>query len=329
MDSAQLSQTLVTIDLRQEMVPGKNIIWCASFQIAWNALLDEIVKGQLEVEGAPVAVRSLNQKPFGRDELSRQSYLARAGLKREGVIDKVAQELKDRFNGASGFDLTLQNPDDILVFAYLWKDVIFFNRFENLTAPLLFQGRSPVAAFGVEKYTAEADMEKRAQQVTVLDYADENDFIISLRSTDPEDELILAKVEPQATFLETIEEVLRRSKALAPLPLEVNDVLRIPKFDFKLQYYDTEIVGKKFLNAGAKGYAIGKAVQAIRFKLNDRGARPKSGTAPVTQGQSFSSQEDIRAFIFDKQFLLCLKQKNARYPYCALWVDNAELLIKR
>jgi len=33
--------------------------------------------------------------------------------------------------------------------------------------------------------------------------------------------------------------------------------------------------------------------------------------------------------IFDKPFLFCLKEKNGKYPYFAMWVDNAELMLKK
>jgi hypothetical protein len=38
--------------------------------------------------------------------------------------------------------------------------------------------------------------------------------------------------------------------------------------------------------------------------------------------------EQLREFVFDKPFLLCLKEKEAKYPYLAIWVDNSELLVK-
>ena len=33
--------------------------------------------------------------------------------------------------------------------------------------------------------------------------------------------------------------------------------------------------------------------------------------------------------IFDKPFLIILERANAKMPYFALWVDNAELLVRR
>ena len=61
----------------------------------------------------------------------------------------------------------------------------------------------------------------------------------------------------------------------------------------------------------------------IRFKLNEKGSilksearlKDKLGRRPL-------------AIIFNKPFLIYLKQKDAQYPYFAMWVDNSELLMK-
>ena len=35
-----------------------------------------------------------------------------------------------------------------------------------------------------------------------------------------------------------------------------------------------------------------------------------------------------RYFVFSQPFMLYLKEKNAKYPYLAIWVNNPEFLIK-
>jgi hypothetical protein len=34
-----------------------------------------------------------------------------------------------------------------------------------------------------------------------------------------------------------------------------------------------------------------------------------------------------RLFHFDQPFLICLKRRDADYPFFLMWVDNAELLV--
>jgi hypothetical protein len=41
------------------------------------------------------------------------------------------------------------------------------------------------------------------------------------------------------------------------------------------------------------------------------------------------SLHSLAAGGLETAFLICLKQKSDRYPYFALWVGNAELLVKR
>jgi hypothetical protein len=62
------------------------------------------------------------------------------------------------------------------------------------------------------------------------------------------------------------------------------------------------------------------AKQAVRFRLDETGAVLKSETllaASLTQ----------RNLVFDKPFLIYMKRGNAKAPYFALWVGNAELLV--
>lgn len=39
-------------------------------------------------------------------------------------------------------------------------------------------------------------------------------------------------------------------------------------------------------------------------------------------------EQPPKKLIFDRPFLLYLKEKDGKYPYFALWVDNPELLVK-
>lgn len=64
------------------------------------------------------------------------------------------------------------------------------------------------------------------------------------------------------------------------------------------------------------------AMQVIRFRLDRNGAE-------------LASQAKIHAkpapteFVFDQPFLLSIKKRGAQHPFFVMWVDNAELLVKR
>jgi hypothetical protein len=71
---------------------------------------------------------------------------------------------------------------------------------------------------------------------------------------------------------------------------------------------------------------VADAVQFIKFLLNEEGARLRSEMAMTMRCMAFV-QEEPRRFIFDKPFLVYLKQ-GGKQPYFAAWIANTELMKK-
>lgn len=353
--SQDLSRTSVTAHLEAEIVAGRNLVYCASFQIAWDELLDTIVGDPLELQGNPLTARVLNKRLIGKGDIANDCYLAMAGLGRDGIAERVYQALRDRFNRSPGLDLTLSSPDDILAYAFLQKRIPFDAEFEAFGDPLPFCDGVLVEAFGVDAPST------AAEQVVVLDYRHADDFVIKLQGS-PEvdamlefgilvdharitDDIILAKVRPQPTLLETVQSVLARSseegrkKALreaagavrdarelfSPRLNQGSEVLRIPKIDLEVLHRYSELVNRQLLNQGFEDYFIAEALQAIKFRLDERGA-DLSSEAAIEMTLGYVAQP--RQFVFDKPFLLCLKERESQVPYLAIWVDNSEFLVR-
>jgi hypothetical protein len=53
-------KTTVSATLDVPHRPGQNLIWCSTFQLAWNAMGLERVKEALRLEGTPALERALN-----------------------------------------------------------------------------------------------------------------------------------------------------------------------------------------------------------------------------------------------------------------------------
>lgn len=75
-------------------------------------------------------------------------------------------------------------------------------------------------------------------------------------------------------------------------------------------------------NPKLDGMPIFRASQNIRFKLDETGANLETKSDINAAGVA------SRSFIFDQPFLVLLIQKGAKQPYFALWVGNAELLVR-
>jgi hypothetical protein len=348
-----LSRTSITAHLEAEIVAGRNVVYCASFQIAWDELLDKIIGEPLELQGDPLTARMLNKRLVGKADIAKDCYLAMAGLERDGIVGRVHQALRETFNRSPGLDLTLNSPDDILAYAFLEKSIPFDTEFEAFCDPLPFCDGVLVEAFGVEEPST------AAEQVVILDYRHADDYVIKLQGS-PEvdamlefemladrpriaDDIILAKVRPQPTLLETVQSVLARSSEegrekalreatqagrdilmrLSPKLDQGSEVLQIPKIDLEVLHRHSELVNKQLLNLGFEDYFIAEALQAVKFRLDEKGA-DLSSEAAIEMTLGYVAQR--RQFIFDRPFLLCLKERESQVPYLAIWVDNSEFL---
>ena len=324
--STELNSTIITSYLQNEIAIGKNLVFCSTFQIAWNILSDEIIKEPLQLSDHPEMEQMLNQRLTGAKDISGDDYLAMAGLNRDRIVEKIKQTLKIKFNKDPGIDIELYGPDDILAYAFLLKDLKFNEEFESLDTPISFKGEAPINGFGIKQYSSDEAHKKIGEQVEILDYLNNDDFILRLKSIAPRDEIILAKIKPGKTLLETVDSVFSRIENKDAVSLQKGDTLQMPKLDFDILREYTEIIGKNVLNKGFNGYSVLQAIQAIRFRLNEKGALLKS-EAVIEMARSFSDAP--KYLIFNQPFLLCLKEKTGKYPYFVMWIDNAELLMRK
>lgn len=334
--STTLKATAFTAALNAKIAQGKNLLFCSTFQLAWDSLKSGIIKNKVQLSGNPPLAQELNKSAIPQKDISAESYLATAGYKKDGIIGKINKSLKSKFGieAPSLKESELIRPDDVMAYAFLYKNLKFKKEFEGLTDPIIFNdGKNSVKvkSFGIKKFEYNDKYAELAKQVCVVYYKNDNDFVIKLNSTSPKDEIILAKVAPQATLGGTIEGVNKCAAntpgANGSLALKSGDTLQIPKLDFDILHNYKELEGKGVLNKGFEDYFIAKALQSIRFRLNEKGALLKSEAKIVMTKGAFMGEEH-KNLVFDKPFLLCLKEKGAKYPYLAIWVDNAELLVK-
>lgn len=322
--SDQLTQTKFTSYLQTNIPEGTNLLYCSTIQLAWNELCDDFVSGQLLLEGEPSEEKMLNERLTGKNDISEDSYLVMVGTEKDGITEKIKEAMKKKFNRAPSIPINLQSPMDVLAYAYLSKDLKFEDKFENIPEPVLFNTRTPVKAFGIIDYD-----KNLADQVTIYDYNNQDDFVLGLKSSSPDDEIILAKIIPKKTLLETIDFVFSRIQTgNSPSDIKAGETLKIPKLNFDIIHQYAELQNRNFLNKGFEDYFIRGVVQSIRFRLDEKGALLRSEAALQIGGGMPRDYSIPRKFIFDKPFFLCLKEKEAKYPYFAIWIANAELLLK-
>jgi len=330
--------TTISLHLDEDIGLSNNLLYCASFQMAWNIMRDQIIKGDIILEPETLFVRNLNRQLLGKKDISSDSYVAVAGELSKDLVARTNKELQDKFGDQAvhGFNIPQGTSNDrqLIAYAFLYKNLEFPTEFEKLDDPITFTAngdKTLVKGFGVKSFSSsKRHHEKLSQQVAVFDYRNENDFILLLTSKSVDDQIILAKVVPDKTLLQTYASVLHRVDKVKASELRDGETLRIPKIDFDITHSFSELENKRVMNKGWEGWFIAKAAQDIRFKLDEKGAVLKSrGFLSMMKAEAPPSMKKPRNFVFDKPFLVCLKQKNGDYPYFAMWLSNPELFIAK
>ncbi|WP_199397087.1 hypothetical protein [Geomonas propionica] len=330
--------TAIVAHMEEAIKPGRNLIYCTSFQKAWNRLHDDIIKGDVLLASQPATAQQLNKQLLHPEDLSKDAFVAEAAPWTPELVARIKRELQEKFGDeASGYSI----PDPpagrqrIMAYAFLYKHLEFPIKFERLEHPVEFcagNTETPVKAFGVDVASSNEELHQKLRgQVSVLYYRNEDQFALSLTSKSADDEIILAKIAPGTDLLQTYRSVMMNAKKAHPTALEDGEPLQVPKLDFDLTHHFRELEKQEILNEGWKSWYFETAEQQIKFKLDETGAivksRVKIGLAMKEEAPA--PVQVPRRFIFDKPFLICLKQKNGHVPYFSMWVNNAELLVKQ
>jgi hypothetical protein len=320
-----LKATIVSASLDVPIASGTNLLWCGTFQLAWNEAAEFLGEDIQFKEDAPL-VAALNRKEFTKDALDEASYVVGGGFPTSDSLARIRTDLRQKFGAGLEPQLLPQTNSDLVLFFYacLLKDLAFEKHFQRIEHPLVF-GTNSVAAFGIERHYP--DPRPLWQQVIVRDYRNTNNFVIELQTKSSADQLILAKVPANGTLADIVKEVCQRAMLIPTNRIEFLRLL-VPKTDFSLRRTYTEILGKHLVlkkTAKWNDLPIVAAEQITRFRLDEKGALLKSESS-IAAAES-SPAVEMAELVFDQPFLVLLQRVGAKVPYFALWVDNAELLV--
>jgi len=266
----------------------------------------------------------LNKQSITKEHLNENSYIALAGFIEDGILHEIENSLQNKFQGMASPVLlkeVVQFPSGPVAYSYFFKTLPFVWAFERLDHPFNRFGSS-LTAFGIMQFSNEQLNEVRAaSQLSIYDYRNEDDYIIELKTRSSEDQLLLAKLPPQISLLETVKCVLNRYNNSEPKELSLMTSMIIPIINFDITRTYRELYNKQIIsnNKRLNGSGLVLAKQRIRFKLDETGATVFSeGTMYAGSG--------VGHVIFDKPFLVLLKKSGSSMPYFALWIANSDLL---
>lgn len=326
------SGTIFTPVLDAKIDKSKNLIYCSTFQLAWNHLAHDVIKDTVEIKDAPDYISKLNSMINLPPCVSEDAYIAIAGLVKDNVINKTKKLLSEKF-GENLFDLIgHQNFDsnDIFAFSYLFKNLPFEKIFEKINGHIMeFDGKkSVVKAFGIEK---DKQLEKLVN-VVCFNYKNNDQFIITLKTKSNTDEVVISTIPPEETLEKTY---IKTRNYFQYFEKNVDSAdhftrkiggrglfLAIPKIDFNIRYNFDKMNNKQILNKNFKNYFNTASMQGIRFKMNEKGVILKSYSF-------FCYSTGIPlSLIIKGPFFVYLRDKNHNTPYFMAYIGNDELLIK-
>ena len=212
-DSAKLERTVIVPTLDMPMPPGKNVIWCSSFQVAWNYMKDDVVKEPIKVANAQAVADRLNNAPQSEADLDPESFYAAAGFVPE-VTARIQREMAAKFPTVPKpeFDVA---PGWAVAYAYLAAGAKFTIPFFENDEPFEFEDSSgkktAVTSFGLRGKDTWA-YEELHRQVAVLYCKTDgrgppSQFVVDpCRTSDP-NQVILACIPTKASLAEMLSDL--------------------------------------------------------------------------------------------------------------------------
>jgi hypothetical protein len=345
--STDLHDLVVVPTLDTPAPVGKSVLWCSSFQLAWNQLRNDIVNEPVRLANAQEIADRLNRAPQSVDDIAPDSVFAVAGFERDGIREKIRLSMAQRFPG-SPIPAIPGGPDAIVAFAHLAADVKYQFPFHVWAKPLSFvdsRGRTtPVRCFGIPPFDYRIP-EEVVNQVRVLfaptTHGQLSEFAIDLSSKSQPNQIVLALLKPALSLTDTLAEVQKRIdsfQARIQLNPKFKDELLhhdervlVPAMNWRIAHGFSELEGpdKSLLNDCCRKQFIAQAYQDIEFKLDANGATVSSNAhlaVTTTMKNPDLQPRPDTAFFFDRPFLIYLKKRDAKHPFFVMWVNDAELL---
>ena len=310
--------------------------WCGTFQLVWNDMKNEVVKKDIVFNPQFDMVKNLNKEDFNESMLSEDYYFKIYGLKSLKLKEQIENGIKEKFNQTSdilnSFDWTedgLDNPNNVnerryFFYTMLYRNFEFLREFDKLNNDKFGNQYTDVEYFGINKETNNLV----GNQIEVMYYNSKDDFAV-LINTKTNDEVIFCKNPKGSTFNEIYENMNEKSeKYKGSKAFKEIDEFKAPKLTFNEKREYDELADKPFETSDPE-YPIGiinKAIQTIKFALDEKGGEIKSEAAiDMTVTASIEKnikKEEPRYFYVDDTFAIFLREKGKTKPYFAGRVDD-------
>jgi len=337
--SEKLGQTVVVPTLDSPMPAGRNVVWCSSFQLAWNELRDRGIGAPLDVRGAKEVAARLNAAKLSASDLDAKSVYVAGGWVEKGIRERIKKDMAARFPLHELPDFS-SHDGGILSYSYLTAHVPFQYPFCQAAKGILFTDsegtQTPVAGFGLWETGRPWDEKARDQvEILYLKSADERqpwmptEYALDLCRHSELYQVVVARIEPKGSLAETLEYARSQMADFGKLPaynkrlrrFSEMDKLHVPEMCWRIDHRFAELINQVIANS-SPAMPIVEAFQTIEFRLDRSGASVESEAELTVRAVP-------RLFDFNRPFLVYMQKRGAERPFFVMWVANAELLVRK
>lgn len=303
--------------------------WCCTFQLVWNDMQDLVTVDGVHMNPQPEIVDLLNKQGFKEDMISEEYFYKKFGVASPELKEEIIKGLRQKFNQSSDIlnQLDFTQPEDSDTIRYIFYTMLY-REFEykykfDLLGKDSFKGSNPtdVDYFGINNKSDS----KLYAQVIVNYYKDKDNFAITL-VTKNNDQVVLIKNPNGNTFGNIWDNYQKdTSNSTTKEYFTKYDVFKMPKLSINVLKEYKELYSKKFPTKDGKVGEIEKALQTIKFDIDEKGGRIKSEAAIQMRKDSAVFVEELpepRYFNLDDTFALFLKEEGKDMPYFGVVVDD-------
>jgi len=305
----------------------QNYVWGGAMNMAWSELIESFTQDKIELDSSDPMVQStldkLNEPVFGKQDMDDTSYYIKSGYGKK-TIDLINKECRDKFPSKSIADLKINLGErDIISYAYFLKEIEYQNTFTKQDI-----------SFDTKKVKGFAANGNSYANVYILDYTNDDKFLIGIKLKDNQDQIFLGKGYP----MDKPDELVKLLREKAPLqtdpetylgkPMNKKDVFQAPMLHLDYERSYDEMIGQRLLNPALKGYVISIMQEIVKFDMDEKGARVENEAVigMVTSAGPGQDPYKPKLLILDKPYWVMMKRYNSNNPYFILGVQNTSLM---
>lgn len=302
--------------------------WCATFNLIWNDLKNDLVKQDIKFEQDNIYVNNLNKALFKESDISSDYYYKVYGKKTLELKSEIEKNIKEKFNQTSDildkFDWSEDSLDNdssslerYIFYTMLYREFKYKTRFVKLDEDK-FNNVENVKYFGVKD-----NKESYKNQIIIIYYSSEVDFAIKLTTTS-NDEIIINKNPKGDTFEEIYNNIITTgSKYKGNKEFTKLDNFKMPYINLNVLKEYNELENKEFYDKDNNTLIIDKALQTIKFEIDENGGKIKSEAGmDAVKFSASNPKEKSRNLNVNKTFAIFLKEDSKDKPYFAAKIDD-------